>query len=199
MCPVFALTLPCLKNGNGQREFDHVARSQAIMLKYFSVSVIAFSAAVPYNRKENGMQAANSEAKGAQRHAVLAANFLHWSVNVINSSLQQSNVYTCDCVWSCSTNHAEKAYGSCRDTFCGSFAASGEGPVGDAGFRGIEISEEYACPELNVHYREIPMKNTLSQPLRKCWTPCAELQRRKADGRQGLQGQRRASGACGVG
>ena len=44
------------------------------------------------------MQAANSEAKGAQRHAVLAANFLHWSVNVINSSLQQSNVYTCDCV-----------------------------------------------------------------------------------------------------
>ena len=199
MCPVFALTLPCLKNGNGQREFDHIARSQAIMLKYFSVSVIAFSAAVPYNRKENGVQAANSEAKGAQRHAVLAANFLHWSVNVINSSLQQSNVYTCDCVWSCSTNHAEKAYGSCRDTFCGSFAASGEGPVGDAGFRGIEISEEYACPELNVHYREIPMKNTLSQPLRKCWTPCAELQRRKADGRQDLQGQRRASGACGVG
>ena len=75
MCPVFALTLPCLKNGNGQLEFDHVARSQAIMLKYFSVSVIAFSAAVPYNRKANGMQAANSEAKGAQRHAVLAANF----------------------------------------------------------------------------------------------------------------------------
>ena len=31
------------------------------------------------------MQAANSEAKGAQRHAVLAANFLHRSVNVINS------------------------------------------------------------------------------------------------------------------
>ena len=28
---------------------------------------------------------------------------------------------------------------------------------------------------------------------------CAKLQRRKADGRQGLQGQRRASGACGVG
>ena len=199
MCPVFALTLPCLKNGNGQREFDHAARSQAIMLKYFSVSVIAFSAAVPYNRKANGMQAANSEAKGAQRHAVLAANFLHWSVNVINSSLQQSNVYTCDCVWSCSTNHAEKAYGSCRDTFCGSFAASGEGPVGDAGFRGIEIPEEYACPELNVHYREIPMKITLSRPLRKHWTPYAELQRRKADGRQGFQGQRRASGACGVG
>ncbi len=87
MCPVFALTLLCLKNGNGQREFDHAARSQAIMLKYFSVSVIAFSAAVPYNRKANGMQAANSEAKGAQRHAVLAANFLHWSANVINSSL----------------------------------------------------------------------------------------------------------------
>ena len=165
MCPVFALTLPCLKNGNGQREFDHAARSQAIMLKYFSVSVIAFSAAVPYNRKENGMQAANSEARGAQRHAVLAANFLHWSVNVINSNLQQSNVYTCDCIWSCSTNHAEKAYGSCRDTFCGSFAASGEGPVGDFGFRGIEIPEEYACPELNVHYREIPMKITTSRPL----------------------------------
>ena len=145
------------------------------------------------------MQAANSEAKGAQRHAVLAANFLHRSVNVINSSLQQSNVYTCDCVWSCSTNHAEKAYGSCWDTFCGSFAASGEGPVGDAGFRGIEIPEEYTCPELNAHYREIPMKNTLSQPLRKYWTPYAELQRRKADGRQGRQGQRRASGACGVG
>ena len=135
------------------------------MLKYFSVSVIAFSAAVPYNRKANGMQAANSEAKGAQRHAVLAANFLHWSVNVINSSLQQSNVYTCDCVWSCSTNHAEKAYGSCRDTFCGSFAASGEDPVGDIGFRGIEIPEEYACPEPNVHYREIPMKITTSRPL----------------------------------
>ena len=165
MCPVFALTLPCLKNGNGQRDQTHAARSQAIMLTCFSVSVIAFSAAVPYNRKENGMQAANSEAKGAQRHAVLAANFLHWSVNVINSSLQQSNVYTCDCVWSCSTNHAEKAYGSCRDTFCGSFAASGEGPVGDAGFRGIEIPEEYACPELNVHYREIPMKITTSRPL----------------------------------
>ena len=33
------------------------------------------------------MQAANSEAKGAQRHAVLAANFLHRSVNVINSNL----------------------------------------------------------------------------------------------------------------
>ena len=30
-------------------------------------------------------------------------------------------------------------------------------------------------------------------------TPCAELQRRKAAGRQGLQGQRRASGACGMG
>ena len=30
-------------------------------------------------------------------------------------------------------------------------------------------------------------------------TPCAELQRRKADGRQGFQGLRRASGACGVG
>ena len=29
--------------------------------------------------------------------------------------------------------------------------------------------------------------------------PYAELQRRKADGRQGFQGQRRASGACGVG
>lgn len=199
MCPVFALTLPCLKNGNGQREFDHAARSQAIMLKYFSVSVIAFSAAVPYNRKANGMQAANSEAKGAQRHAVLAANFLHWSVNVINSSLQQSNVYTCDCVWSCSTNHAEKAYGSCWDTFCGSFAASGEGPVGDAGFRGIEIPEKYAWPERNAHYREIPMKITLSRPLRKHWTPYAELQRCKTDGWKGLQEQRRASGACGMG
>ena len=111
------------------------------------------------------MQAADSEAKGAQRHAVLAANFLHRSVNVINSNLQQSNVYTCDCVWSCSTNYAEKAYGSCCDTFCGSFAASGEGPVGDIGFRGIEIPEEYACPELNAHYREIPMKITTSRPL----------------------------------
>ena len=199
MCPTFALTLPCLKNGNGQRDQTHAARSQAIMLKYFSVSVIAFSAAVPYNRKENGVQAANSEAKGTQRHAVLAANFLHRSVNVINSNLQQSNVYPCDCVWSCSTNHAEKAYGSCRDTFCGSFAASGEGPVGDAGFRGIEIPEEYARPERNVHYREIPMKITTSRPLRKYWTPYAELQRRKADGRQGLQGQRRASRACGMG
>ena len=165
MCPVFALTLPCLKNGNGQRDQTHAARSQAIMLKYFSVSVIAFSAAVPYNRKENGMQAANSEARGAQRHAVLAANFLHWSVNVINSSLQQSNVYTCDCVWSCSTNHAEKAYGACWNTFCSSFVASGEGPVRDAGFRKIEIPEEYACPELNAHYREIPMKITTSRPL----------------------------------
>ena len=28
---------------------------------------------------------------------------------------------------------------------------------------------------------------------------CAKLQRLKTDGRQGLQGQRRASGACGVG
>ena len=93
------------------------------------------------------MQAADSEAKGAQRHAVLAANFLHWSVNVINSSLQQSNVYTCDCVWSCSTNHAEKAYGSCRDTFCGSFAASGEGPVG-------EISDSAGSRYLrNMHVR----------------------------------------------
>ena len=165
MCPVFALTLPCLKNGNGQRDQTHAARSQAIMLKYFSVSVIAFSAAVPYNRKENGMQAANSEAKGAQRHAVLAANFLHWSVNVINSSLQQSNVYTCDCIWSCSTNHAEKAYGACWNTFCSSFVASCEGPAGDAGFREIEIPEEYACPELNAHYREIPMKITTSRPL----------------------------------
>ena len=192
MCPVFALTLPCLKNGNGQRDQTHAARSQAIMLTCFSVSVIAFSAAVPYNRKENGMQAANSEAKGAQRHAVLAANFLHRSVNVINSNLQQSNVYTCDCIWSCSTNHGEKAYGACWNTFCGSFAASGEGPVGDAGFRRIEIPEEYACPELNAHYREIPMKITTSRPLRKCWTPYAELQRSKADGRQGLQWRRRA-------
>ena len=130
---------------------------------------------------------------------MLTANFPHWSVNAINSNLQQSNVYTRDCIWSCSTNHAEKAYGLCRDTFCGSFAASGEGPVGDAGFRGIEIPEEYACPELNAHYREIPMKNTLSQPLRKYWTPYAELQRSKADGRQGFQGQRQTSGACGVG
>ena len=111
------------------------------------------------------MQAADSEAKGAQRHAVLAANFLHRSVNVINSNLQQSNVYTCDCIWSCSTNHAEKAYGACWNTFCSSFAASCEGPVGDAGFREIEIPEEYACPELNVHYREIPMKITTSRPL----------------------------------
>ena len=55
------------------------------------------------------MQAADSEAKVAQRHAVLTANFLHWSVNAINSNLQQSNVYTRDCIWSCSTNHAEKA------------------------------------------------------------------------------------------
>ena len=47
------------------------------------------------------MQAADSEAKGAQRHSVLTANFLHWSVNAINSNLQQSNVYTCDRVWSC--------------------------------------------------------------------------------------------------
>lgn len=30
-------------------------------------------------------------------------------------------------------------------------------------------------------------------------SPCAELQGRKADGRQGLQEQRRTSGACGVG
>ena len=37
------------------------------------------------------MQAASSEAKGAQRHAALASNFLHWSVNVINSNLQQSS------------------------------------------------------------------------------------------------------------
>ena len=35
--------------------------------------------------------------------------------------------------------------------------------------------------------------------LRKDWAPYAELQRRKAAGRQGFQGQRRASGACGVG
>ncbi len=28
MCPVFALTLPCLKNGNGQRDQTHAARSQ---------------------------------------------------------------------------------------------------------------------------------------------------------------------------
>ena len=33
------------------------------------------------------MQAADSEAKGAQRHAVLTANFLHWSVNAIYNSL----------------------------------------------------------------------------------------------------------------
>jgi len=41
--------------------------------------------------KENGMQAADSEAKGAQRHAVLAANFFHRSVNGINRNLQQSS------------------------------------------------------------------------------------------------------------
>ena len=35
--------------------------------------------------------------------------------------------------------------------------------------------------------------------LRKDWAPYAELQRRKAAGRQGFQGQRRASGDCGVG
>ena len=93
----------------------------------------------------------------------------------------------------------EKAYGACRDTFCGSFAASGEGPVGDAGFRGIEIPEKYTCPELNAHYREIPMKITTSRPLRKHWTPYAELQRCKTDGWKGLQEQRRASGACGMG
>ena len=28
MCPTFALTLPCLKNGNGQRDQTHTARSQ---------------------------------------------------------------------------------------------------------------------------------------------------------------------------
>ena len=66
---------PLFEKRKRQRDQTHAARSQAIMLKYFSVSVIAFSAAVPYNRKENGMQAANSEAKGTQRHAVLAANF----------------------------------------------------------------------------------------------------------------------------
>ena len=37
------------------------------------------------------MQAADSEAKGAQRHAVLAANFFHRSVNGINRNLQQSS------------------------------------------------------------------------------------------------------------
>ena len=63
------------------------------------------------------MQAANSEAKGAQRHAVLAANF-----------------------------------------------------------------EEHALAS-----------------LRKYWTPYAELQRCKTDGWKGLQEQRRASGACGMG
>ena len=56
MRPVFALALSCLKNGNGQRDQTHAARSQAILLKYSSVSVIAFSAAVSYNEKENGMQ-----------------------------------------------------------------------------------------------------------------------------------------------
>ena len=37
------------------------------------------------------MQAANSEAKGAQRYAVLAANFFHRRVNGINRNLQQSS------------------------------------------------------------------------------------------------------------
>ena len=37
------------------------------------------------------MQAADSEAKGAQRYAVLAANFLPRSVNGINRNLQQSS------------------------------------------------------------------------------------------------------------
>ena len=53
--------------------------------------MIAFSAAVPYNLKKNGMQAADSEAKKAQRHAVFAASFFHQSVNVANSNLQQSS------------------------------------------------------------------------------------------------------------
>ncbi len=63
------------------------------------------------------MQAANSEAKGAQRHAVLAANF---------------------------EEHALAAPSKVLDALC-------------------------------------------------------RAARRKADGRQGFQGQRRASGACGVG
>ena len=188
-------------NAPGQRIFSRCAAPFFLEIRQYSCEKMSCSAQKFLAAGHIGSFQIHpsSEAKGAQRHAVLAANFLHRSVNVINSNLQQSNVYTCDCVWSCSTNHAEKTYGSCWDTFCGSFAASGEGPVGDAGFRGIEIPEEYACPELNAHYREIPMKNTLSQPPRKCWTPYAELQRRKADGRQGFQGQRRASGACGVG
>ena len=188
-------------NAPGQRTFSRCAAPFFLEIRQYSCEKMSCSAQKFLAAGHIGSFQIHpsSEAKGAQRHAVLAANFLHRSVNVINSNLQQSNVYTCDCVWSCSTNHAEKAYGSCRDTFCGSFAASGEGPVGDAGFRGIEIPEEYACPERNAHYREIPMKITTSRPLRKCWTPYAELQRRKADGWKGLQEQRRASGACGVG
>jgi len=116
MCPVFALTLPCLKNGNGQREFDHAARSQAI------------------------------------RNISVSPRLLFPPLSPIIE----------------------------RQTVCK-----------------LQTQKQKARNDMQ---RSPPTsKNTLSRPLRKYWTPYAELQRRKADGRQGLQGQRRASGACGMG
>ena len=56
------------------------------------------------------------------------------------------------------------------------------------------MSSERLCPRSRNSNEE----HDLAAPA-KDWTPYAKLQRRKADGRQGLQGQRRASGACGVG
>ena len=56
------------------------------------------------------------------------------------------------------------------------------------------MSSERLCPRSRNSDEEHDLA-----ALRKDWAPYAELQRRKAGGRQGLQGQRRASGACGVG
>ena len=56
------------------------------------------------------------------------------------------------------------------------------------------MSSERLCPRS----RNSDEEHDLAAPA-KDWTPCAELQRHKAAGRQGLQWQRLASGACGVG
>lgn len=66
----------------------------------------------------------------------------------------------------------------------------------------------YVAPTLSIHFLRAMIYRQDDHPVcdlrRKRHrqnerTPCAELQRRKAGRRQGLQGQRRASGACGVG
>ena len=64
-----------------------------------------------------------------------------------------------------------------------------------------EIAKQLGDDRMRILYKFSWLWKTLGIALvaAAVCTACAALQGRKTDGRQGLQGQRRTSGACGVG